>query len=387
LLDHEGHDAGAAFAFCKAHAVTYGRIAYRTAWLKAHHPAAFLTAFLASETGYYPRRVYVEEARRLGVPILGPSVNHSERTFSVEWMVQAPSAPAQPALRTGLSQVKGLSHTTLERLFTSRATDGAFLSLPDLLDRTGAHVDEAEHLIQSGALDDFDRTRPELLWRLHLLRSPRQRLPRGEAVREGGPLDMALLDACRATPASRREEVVRSASANTGAWGQAGLGFGGHELSVGEVRSLFPAPPLSAVVLPGLPDTDRHTRGRLEFECLGFTITDHPLRIFPCPADERAAANGRRLPRATPCAKLEQFRGGRITLRGWPAATRRLQTEEGSWMRFLTLEDESGVAEVVLFPDVYRRDGHLLSERGSLCITGVVDEQMGAHTLRAERIW
>jgi DNA polymerase III alpha subunit len=56
-------------------------------------------------------------------------------------------------------------------------------------------------------------------------------------------------------------------------------------------------------------------------------------------------------------------------------------------MRFLTLEDESGVAEVVLFPDVYRRDGHLLSERGSLCITGVVDEQMGAHTLRAERIW
>ena len=56
-------------------------------------------------------------------------------------------------------------------------------------------------------------------------------------------------------------------------------------------------------------------------------------------------------------------------------------------MRFLTLEDESGIAEVVLFPDVYRRDGRRLAERGYLCITGVVDEHLGAHTLRAERIW
>ncbi|HJO26003.1 MAG: hypothetical protein CMK00_06730 [Planctomycetes bacterium] len=84
---------------------------------------------------------------------------------------------------------------------------------------------------------------------------------------------------------------------------------------------------------------------------------------------------------------MAEFHGGRITLRGWPAATRRLQTEEGHWMRFLTLEDESGIAEVVLFPDVYRRDGRRLAERGSLCITGVVDEHLGAHTLRAERIW
>ena len=56
-------------------------------------------------------------------------------------------------------------------------------------------------------------------------------------------------------------------------------------------------------------------------------------------------------------------------------------------MRFLTLEDESGLAEVVLFPDVYERDGERLNEEGVLCVTGIVEDQMGACTLHAERIW
>ena len=58
------------------------RIAYRAVYLKAHHPAVYLTAFLASDTGYYERRVYVEEARRLGVPILGPDVNLSSAAYT-----------------------------------------------------------------------------------------------------------------------------------------------------------------------------------------------------------------------------------------------------------------------------------------------------------------
>jgi DNA polymerase-3 subunit alpha len=84
---------------------------------------------------------------------------------------------------------------------------------------------------------------------------------------------------------------------------------------------------------------------------------------------------------------LRHYRGGRITLRGWPAATRRVRTSKGELMRFLTLEDESGLAEVVLFPDTYRRDGEYLNSFGPLCITGIVEDQMGACTLHAERIW
>jgi DNA polymerase III alpha subunit len=56
-------------------------------------------------------------------------------------------------------------------------------------------------------------------------------------------------------------------------------------------------------------------------------------------------------------------------------------------MRFLTLEDESGIAEVLLLPDVYRRDGHLLTSQGPYRISGVVEDQLGACTLHAERVW
>ncbi|MFN0007639.1 MAG: OB-fold nucleic acid binding domain-containing protein, partial [Planctomycetota bacterium] len=87
------------------------------------------------------------------------------------------------------------------------------------------------------------------------------------------------------------------------------------------------------------------------------------------------------------CGDLDRFRGGRVTLRGWPAATRHVRTQDGRTMRFLTLEDESGLAEVVIFPDVYDRDGCHLAQFGTLCVTGIVEDQMGACTLHAERIW
>lgn len=425
----EAHDAErvwdlvanfASFAFCKAHAVTYGRIAYRTAWLKAHHPAAFLVAFLASETGYYPARVYVEEARRLRVPILGPDVNRSTDTFSVERL-----PPSTEALRVGLFQIKGISERLVEAILDTREAEGPFLSLPDFLERTGAHTDEASALIQCGAFDAFDRTRPELLWRLHLLRTPQVRAPRGAG------LDSRALDACRTSPTSRAAEAVDRARARTGGWSGRGIGVGAAELRPGETAALFPEPPGDAVALPGLPDPDHETRGRVEFELLGLCIDQHPVRLFPCPADERLAESfGRgagavharfhssapgspcghepsgivregpdeavreapagadvRPVNPTPCGELARHASGRITLRGWPAATRRVRTEGGELMRFLTLEDESGLAEVILFPDVYRRDGHRLAEHGVVCVTGVVEDQMGACNLRAERIW
>lgn len=386
----------ASFAFCKAHAVTYGRIAYRAAWLKAHHPAVFLTAFLVSETGYYEPRVYVEEARRLGVPILGPDVNHSGATFAVER-----ARDGALALRVGLAQVKGLSQASIERLLESRARAGAFLSLPDLLERGALHVDEAAALISCGALDGFDRTRPELSWRLHLLRGPARRAPRERADDDlAAGLDRARLDACRATPRTRADEALARARAQTGGWSQRGLGIGAADLAHGRGASLFPAPDTPGLVLPGLPDLDERTRGLTEMELLGFPLARHPVQLLPCAADERLAQRFGGLREAQrarrgelravhprPCSAVARLPGGRVTLRGWLAATRRVRTQAGEWMRFLTLEDDSGLAEVVLFPDVYRRDGARLVDRGPHCVTGVVEDHFGARTLRAEALW
>ncbi|MCB9916087.1 MAG: DNA polymerase III subunit alpha [Planctomycetes bacterium] len=382
----------ASFGFCKAHAVTYGRIAYRAVWLKTHHPAAYLVAFLNSHTGYYKPRVYVEEARRLGVAILPPDVNKSAVEVALEWLGgDGPRDDAgAPALRLGLGTIKGLSQRLLERLVAERARRGPFLSLPDLLERSGAHVDEARHLIQCGALDGFDRTRPELLWRLHLLTTPGRRAPRELARGGADGLDLGQLAACRATPGSRAAEAVAAARAGARGW-RGTLGLGNARLAPGESASLFGEPETPALVLPGLPDLDRVQRGELEYELMGLTVHDHPTAIFPPPSDERLAAKayprrGRPAP-PTPCAELRRFEGGRITLLGWLAASRRVHTSDGQWMRFLTLEDESGLAEVVLFPAVYQRDGARLVDFGPVRVTGTVQNQMGACTLEAERIW
>ena len=119
----------------------------------------------------------------------------------------------------------------------------------DYIERTRAHTDEVENLIQSGAFDSFDRTRPELMWRLHLLRGPKRRPPRGDTRREYGDLDPNLLAACRETPESREH------GPNSGGWGQRGIAVT-NQLAPGGEASLFPTPQTPALALPRLPDLD-----------------------------------------------------------------------------------------------------------------------------------
>jgi DNA polymerase III alpha subunit len=202
-------------------------------------------------------------------------------------------------------------------------------------------------------------------------------------------IDHAQLAACRSTLHTREGDAVRRAQRHTGGWGAAsrGLGLGGAELAPGEMASLFPEPETPAVVLPGLPDVDELTRGRTELELLGLTVTHHPVELHPCAGEEALGALGRGAPERIECRRLDACVDRCVALVGWLAATRRVRTSDGKWMRFLTLEDRTGVAEVVLFPDVYAAWGHKLVSEGPFCISGRVEDQLGACTLHAERIW
>ena len=405
----------ATFGFCKAHAVTYGRISYRTAWLKAHFPVPFLASFLASHTGYYAQRVYVEEARRLGAAILGPDVNKSGADYAFARVPADPGGPAGsarptrgapvpgsehpagqaagwPGIRAGLGQVKGLSETSITAILEGREAEGPFLSLPDLLERTCLARDEAEALIRTGALDAFDRTRPELLWRLHLLKSPARRAPRripGEAS-----LDPVALESLRATPATRQAErlpgrVAEPASlfaGNTG-WGDDGgrlplTGKPGTGPSPTQPMLAFPPRELAAAALPALPDPDPRERALGELELLGFTCSLHPVALF---GDKLPTPNGR-APELTPCGELDRLAGHRVHLFGWVAASRRLRGGDGRWMRFLTLEDESGLAEAAIFADAYERLAPRLSGPGPYLVSGTVEDQLGSCTLHVEDV-
>ncbi|HUU91543.1 MAG TPA: DNA polymerase III subunit alpha, partial [Phycisphaerae bacterium] len=195
LWDRVAQFAG--YSYCKAHACTYGEIAYRAVYLRAHWPAEFAAAVLANQAGYYDRRTYLEDARRRGCPILGPDVNASDIEPATEsvmvdkqhlagGLVEDPPKrigdsrrrARRVAVRIGLMDVRGLSERAMRRIIASRQTDGPYRSVADLMARVRPSREEAENLAMAGALDSLAANRPAALWQVHaLLESPRSHGP------------------------------------------------------------------------------------------------------------------------------------------------------------------------------------------------------------------
>ncbi|MGE3175095.1 MAG: DNA polymerase III subunit alpha [Planctomycetota bacterium] len=181
-----------AYSFCKAHAVTYGRLAFRCVYLKAHWPVAFLCAMLNNDAGYFDKGVYVEEAKRLGATFTAPCVQRGDAAFALT---------APDTVRTGLGEVHGLTRRTRDQIAAARRLGGPFRSFDDFLQRVRPQRDEAEHLIRVGACDAFGTARPELLWRLQVALTPRAQAQRARANAPGALLPDALQPASVPFPA------------------------------------------------------------------------------------------------------------------------------------------------------------------------------------------
>lgn len=149
--------AFAGYGFPKAHAASYARIGWRSAWCKEYFPADFMAAVLANWGGYYSQRVYLSEARRLGLKVCPPHVNYSRHQFSVQNMIGSEDR----ALFMGLGQVKELTQRSIGRIIQH----APFTSLDDFLSRVDPRNQEAEHLAKIGALDGFGKI-PAILKRL-----------------------------------------------------------------------------------------------------------------------------------------------------------------------------------------------------------------------------
>lgn len=147
--------AFAGYGFPKAHAASYAEVAWRAAWCKTHYPAVFMAAVLANWGGYYSQRIYLTEARRMGLTVKPPLVDLAQAEFSLGWL------KGQPALVMGLAQVKELTGRTIQRIIQGRP----FASLNDFLIRVDPRRQEAHSLIACGALESFG-SQPTLLARL-----------------------------------------------------------------------------------------------------------------------------------------------------------------------------------------------------------------------------
>jgi DNA polymerase III alpha subunit len=132
----------AAYSYCKAHATVYANIAWQTAYLKAHYPQQFYCSLFNNHHGMYPLRVYVWDAKRHGIKVLPPHVNHSD----IEWRLQG------RAIRAGLGIIKALSHNSAKAIVGERAIR-PFSDLNDLARRIRFRKPELQNLIHVGACD------------------------------------------------------------------------------------------------------------------------------------------------------------------------------------------------------------------------------------------
>ncbi len=151
----------AGYSFCKPHSASYAMVSFQSAWLRAHHPAEFMAAVISNQGGYYSTFAYVSECRRMGLRVLPPCVNVSERPWTGE----------AGAVRVGLMQLKGFPESALGRLLEERRRGGPYRSFEELLERMGeeAAPEAVRILALSGALDALlpaGASRADLMWRL-----------------------------------------------------------------------------------------------------------------------------------------------------------------------------------------------------------------------------
>jgi DNA-directed DNA polymerase III PolC len=326
-LDHTWQmvEKFAGFGFCKAHAATYADLSYRISYLKAHWPAEFLAAMCSSGAGFYHVSAYVEEAKRWGTEVRLPSVNYSRLEYTTETVAASfdstqnkgsahTKSNAPRAMRIGLMQVKGLRLETIEAVLHARESGGVFRSLEDFLARVTVERDEIESLIKCGAFDGVGEgapTRPALLWRLNLMRSAAP-----------APQDVMLF------PDARMPGLLEKPDA---AFGSA----------------------LAA-------DYTREQRLAYEQEILEVCVSGHPLDLVERNDEVWSDA-------------LEKHTGKRVTLLGWVVTWRHVGTKDYRNMMFVTLEDQRGLYEAVLFPEAYERYGGVVFESRLLRATGRVE--------------
>ncbi|HLJ83107.1 MAG TPA: DNA polymerase III subunit alpha [Candidatus Eremiobacteraceae bacterium] len=301
----------AGYGFPKAHSVCYGLLAYRTAWLKANHPLAFMAALLTSVKGNTDKLVeYLAECARSGLRILPPDVNESGTDFTV----------VSGAIRFGLAAVRNVGGAAIEELLERRSS-GPLTSLADLCTRLDCRIVNRrvlEGLVKAGALDGLPGNRAQKL---------------------------AALDAALDYGQKLSEE---RALGQTSLFTSAG--------------SDLPPPPL-----PEMPDVPMQLRLAQEKEAIGLYLSGHPLADKAAQLATRATCTIREV-RDLPEDEIVSV-GGVVT------SARRVVTKAGGQMLVGVLEDQTGTIEAVVFPKWYAQLSPVFADEAIIVVKARVKER------------
>ncbi len=315
------------YSFNKSHAACYALIAYRTAYLKAHHPAEYMAALISSVMNTKDRvPFYVAACDELGIEVLPPDVNSSQADFAV----------VEGKIRFGLNAVKNVGESAARAIVAARE-DGPFESVWDFVERVdGQLVNKRalEALVKCGALTSTGVTRKGLL------------------DREGEMLDLVV-----GWGAKQQADKIS---------GQGSI----FDLGIGEEAER----PRHHPTLPS-DEWDKAALLLLEKESLGLYVSEHPLDGVKNQLRRRVEAQ---------VTDLERRRDGDVvTVGGIIGALRQVTTKKGDPMVFARLDDLSGSVETVVFNSVLAVSRELMELDRIVVMKGRVDHKDGQTNLIA----
>ena len=319
------------YGFPESHAASFALVAYASSWLKRHYPAAFACALLnAQPMGFYAPATIVDDARRHGVRVLPVDVRHSGWDCTLE---KGAGEILAPAVRIGMRCVKGLREADWQRIDNARRA-GPFRSVTEFASRTGLRQDVLDRLAEAGALSSRSPRRRQALWQV-----------RGVHAAGG--------DAARGRP------------------GPGARMQGLHEAG----RDALPLETPEAPV-PFEPLSD------LESIVWDYRTTGHSPRGHPLTHLRRQlAALG--LPDAATVQRMPH--GSHVDYAGIVICRQRPKTAKG--VIFMTLEDETGFVNVILWRDVYERFRIATKTLSFMGVSGPLQSESTVVHLVAESIW
>ncbi|HYK94433.1 MAG TPA: PHP domain-containing protein [Candidatus Dormibacteraeota bacterium] len=358
--------AFASFGFAKSHAAAFARTAYESSFLKLFYPAQFLVGLInAQPMGFYPVEVLVNDAKRHGVAVLPVDLNASTYKTTTEWVgrpgeplpegcgIEARPEPIRsPAcvvpsgaareqwvpesaigwgVRLGLHLVKGIGEQHAELLDTELAR-GPYVSLADVVERTGLPEETIDRLIRTGALDSLGRPRRELLWQLREVAGASRGSVDGKGSRRGTP-----------GRAAGRPLDLR----------------------------------LPATAAPDLPAITEPERLGDAYAVVGLDAKRQVITLFRDALDRLGAVTN---------GALAERKPGPVRIGGLVVTRQHPMTAKGTV--FLALEDETGMVNVTLWPDTWARLRGVVRRHALLLVDGDLQRESSvvnviAHEVRA----
>ncbi len=301
----------ASYGFNKSHSVAYSVIAYQTAYLKAHYPAEYMAATLSSEIGDTDKIVMlIDDCRKIGIEVLPPDVNESGTNFLV----------INGAIRFGLCAIKGVGESAIESVIRSRDEEGKFENLFDFCRRVDLRLVNKkclESLVQAGAFDTLAGHRAQYF-----------------------------------------ENIERAANFGAAFQEQALSGQSSLFDLGGEKQALT----ISYPALPPIAQWSEHEKLVREKNVLGFYVSGHPLLKFEQEVNEFSNVK---------FGDLSAFKtGGTARACGIVTSVKKKIDKRGNTMAFVTMEDFTGRAELIVFSDPFAKFHQFLQPDSMVMVMG-----------------